>query len=321
MDPVFDISIIISSYNRKDKVLLTVEQLFKSNLEGFNIVELIVIDDGSPSPVEKALENMGPVPVKIEFRLITQKNAGIGATRNRGFREAKAPVVIFLDDDILLEPGTIRELYNALQEGPGPVLFGNYPFISHSSGSLHHFARQLYGYDSITRERSFEKVDAITSGLLAVNKEQLKGVTNFYKDDLTVPAAEEYEIIARFHRMQVPIYKARHISALHNHHLEIRWLVQQQYKYGQGTAEAFVKYPEIKELDKFSEMKKRLDAQGRSLLKGAVASGFGRKLLFLYVRLTEKLLKNKKRNFILGILTTAYFWAGYKDGLKRFLVK
>jgi len=322
---LFDISIVISSYNRDDKILQSVQQLFKSDLSEFTKIEVIVIDDGSPSPVNKLLPQIGLVPAKIEWRLITQKNAGIGATRNRGFREARAGIVIFLDDDILVHKDTIRKLFRAQQQGPGPVIFGNYPFITHSSGAVKKFAMHLYGYDAITNEEKFEKVDAITSGLLSVNKAGFTGMSDFYKDDLSVPAAEEYELIARFHRTGIPIYMARHIYATHNHHLELKWLVQQQYKYGLGTAEAFIKYPEIIEVEKFRVLKQKMDGLGKgsftNRLKGLAASAPVRKMLLFYTRVTGKIFGGLNRNFIYGILTSAYFWAGYKAGLKRFATK
>jgi glycosyltransferase involved in cell wall biosynthesis len=318
----FNLSIVISSFNRDDKVSETIQRLFESDLEGFQAIELIIIDDGSPRPVENLLPPPENVPPVINLRLIRQENAGIGATRNRGFREAKSELVLFLDDDILVKRETLKEIIQAHQDKPGSVFFGSYPFISHESESLHQFARRLYGYDEITEEVTFEQVDAITSGLLSVNKVKLNGIASFYKDDLTIPAAEEYEIIVRFHKMGIPIFRARHICAIHNHHLKLGWLVEQQYKYGMGTAEAFAKYSEIADLEKFAELKTKMDALGkigvRNLAKTAAASIPGRKLLLFYAQKTERLFGNRNRNFIFGLLASAYFWAGYREGLKRF---
>ena len=165
-------------------------------------------------------------------------------------------------------------------------------------------------------------MDAITSGLLCVNKSKLKDKDNFYKDDLSIPAAEEHEIISRFHQQHIPIYYARHIAAIHNHHLELKWLVQQQYKYGQGTAEAFIKNPEIAEMPRYADLQKKLDAVSvsgiKNFLKTIFASATGRKLLFSWSRILEKIFPSAKHNYVFGLLTTAYFWAGYRDGLKRF---
>ena len=320
----FDISIVISSYNnRGNKIIQTFEHLCKSDLSDFTKIELIIIDDGSPTPVSAVLPKENNIPAKIEWRLITQPNSGIGATRNRGYREAQAGIVIFFDDDIIVEKDTLSKLFRAQKEGPGPVQFGNYPFISHSSESLHQFARQLYGYDTMTQATNFQQVNAISSGVLSVNKDQLKGITHFYKDDLTIPAAEEYELIARFHKMGIPIFRANHICTLHNHHLELKWLVQQQYKYGQGTAESFIKYPEIRMLEEFAGLKSNMDGvmkkKGfKSILKTIAASSPGRKFLLFYARLTEKMFPGRNHNNLFGITATAFFLAGYIYGWKKF---
>lgn len=323
MNPqVPDITIVISSYNRDDKVLQSIERLFAANWSYFSAVELLVIDDGSPSPLARLFEGLKGIPPQLEFRLITQPNAGIGATRNRGYREARSRYVIFLDDDIIVYPDTVPKLYQALLEGPGPVLYGNYPFISHDSGSLKLFAEQLYGYTAITTEEKFTQVHAITSGLLAVDKQRLPDPNYFYKDNLSIPAAEEYEIVARFSRLGIPIHMAHHIQGIHNHHLELPWLVQQQFKYGLGTAEAFLKYPDTISLAQYADLKKNLDelvrGKGKNRMKRWISGRFFRKVLLGYMRATQPLFRNRNRNRLTGILTSAYFWAGYREGLQRF---
>ena len=322
MNPEFDISIVISSYNRDDKVLQTIERLFESDLNDFNKMELIVIDDGSPNPVKEILPKLKDIPGKIDLKLITQENSGIGATRNRGFREANSEIIVFLDDDILLKKNTLKDIFEAQQEHEGAIIFGTYPFISHSSESLYRFASSFFGYDMITTEKKIEKTNGITSGLLSVNRTKLNGLENFYKDDLTIPAAEEHEIMFRFHKLGIPVFYARHIAAIHNHHLQLGWLARQQYKYGLATAEAFIKNPEILELEKFAEWKKSFTSSGRKRPKGffnfLLTSWVGRRSLFFSSRILEKLFPRADHNFIFGLLVSAYFQAGYRDGLRRF---
>lgn len=281
MNTVFDISIVISSYNQEDKIRLTLESLFKSDLSCFKAVELIVIDDGSPKPVENILPGLGEIPSVINLRLVKQPNSGIGATRNRGFREARSSFVLFLDDDIIVGRDTVKNIVEAEKTHPGAVIFGNYPFVSHHSVSLEIFARHLYNYDEITTTANYRQVDAITSGLLYVNKAKLGINGNFYRDDLTVPAAEEHEIIARFHKQGIPIFHATHVVAIHNHHLELGWLARQQFKYGLATAEAFAKTPEIAGMEKFSRLKKTLEKGGiKGFIKNFFSSRTGKSLLF-----------------------------------------
>jgi len=322
MNAEFDISIVVSSYNRENKVRQTIDSIFKNDLSVFTAVELIIIDDGSPQPVENVLPSAEQIPPRITMRFIKQPNSGIGATRNRGFREARSRLVLFLDDDIILEPDTIKKIYEAEEEHPGAVIFGNYPFISHNSESLHQFARLLFNYDDITIQKEFEKVDAITSGLLCVNKERLGNPQNFYRDDMTVPAAEEHEVIARFSKMGIPIFHAKHIVTTHNHHLELNWLAQQQFKYGMATAEAFIKSPEILEMEKFAKLQNSLQPKGgKKIIKLCLVSSPGRKLLLAYAKLLERLRPNTQHNKVFGLLTTIFFYAGYKQGMKRFSAK
>ena len=322
MTPNYDMSIAISSFNRDDKVGQTLETLFRSDLSRFERVEVIVVDDGSPRPVADVLERVGTPPEKMDLRLVRHENSGIGATRNRGFREAKAGLVLFLDDDILVKPTTLNEFVDAHREHPGGVIFGSYPFISHESESLHRFARELYGYDRITAEPAYERVDAITSGLLCVDKSKLGEMKSFYRDDMTIPAAEEHEIIYRFHKLGVPIFNALHITAMHNHHLGLNWLVEQQYKYGLGTAEAFLKYPEIVSMKRFAGMSRTLrsigNGGGQERIKAIFASSGGRKFLRSYSLFLEKLMPRKEKNRLFGLLASAYFWAGYADGDRLF---
>lgn len=322
MNSEYDLTVTVSSYNRDDKVAQTLQRLFESDLDGFRKIELIVVDDGSPRPVADVIERLDEIPERFDLRLVRQENSGIGATRNRGFREARSNLVLFLDDDILVKRETLREVVEAHKRHSGGAIFGSYPFISHETESLEQFARLLYGYDDITAEENYVRVEALTSGLLAVDKAKFGENKSFYRDDMTIPAAEEYEVISRFHQLGIPIFRAQHISAIHNHHLELDWLVGQQYKYGMGTAEAFSKCPEIEKLEKFAELRNKLEAIGkrsvRNRLKSVLSSKIGRTMSLRIAGAIQSISPKRNHNFLFGLLTSAYYWAGYREGVKRF---
>lgn len=313
----YDISVTVSSFNRDDKVGQTLERLFVSDVSRFEQIEVLVVDDGSPRPVRDVIERLDAPPEKMHLRLIEQENAGIGATRNRGFQEAKAELILFLDDDILVKPTTLNEFVEAQEMHPG-VVFGSCPFATHETKALERFASDFYGYDRITDEPEYDVVNAIASGLLCVDRTKLDGLENLYRDDLTIPAAEEHEIIYRFDKMNIPIVHARHISATHNHHLELEWIASQQFKYGEATAEAFNKVPGIVEMERFGAMKKSLENLTSGELKGfgkrMFASVAGRKILITACELAQKMSPKGDHARIFGYLTTAYFWAGFLKG-------
>lgn len=93
------ISIIIPSYNSQKYI----EETIKSCLyQSHQNLEIIAVDDGS---IDNTVEIIQQFPVK----LITQKNAGACAARNRGFQESKGDYIQFLDADDLLSPNKIEE--------------------------------------------------------------------------------------------------------------------------------------------------------------------------------------------------------------------
>ncbi len=91
------VSVIVPLYNKASYVLRTLESVAAQTVTDF---EVIVVDDGSSDGGEALVTNFPD----SRFTLLRQKNAGPGAARNRGLREASAPYVAFIDaDDVWLD--------------------------------------------------------------------------------------------------------------------------------------------------------------------------------------------------------------------------
>lgn len=96
------ISVIVPSYNVQDYI---VEALDSICAQTYLNIEVLVINDGSTdgtadivSDYIKGRDSCGKV------KLITQKNSGVSAARNRGIKEANGKYVCFIDaDDIINE--------------------------------------------------------------------------------------------------------------------------------------------------------------------------------------------------------------------------
>ncbi|MFP4499274.1 MAG: glycosyltransferase family 2 protein, partial [Vulcanimicrobiota bacterium] len=115
-----DISVQISTYNRKDLVVRTVRELFEQDYPK-DKYEIVVIDDGSSDdtcPAVNALE--APCNLICE----RMKHSGIAKTRNRGAELAHGKYILFLDDDMVPSPTLISGHMKVHREYPGSVVKG-----------------------------------------------------------------------------------------------------------------------------------------------------------------------------------------------------
>jgi glycosyltransferase involved in cell wall biosynthesis len=94
------VTIVTPFYNMPDLISETAESVFGQTLRDF---EWLIVNDGSTDPrAVKVLDELARRDSRV--RIIHQENAGPGAARNRGFREARADYVAQLDADDLLAP-------------------------------------------------------------------------------------------------------------------------------------------------------------------------------------------------------------------------
>lgn len=105
MDPAPTISVIIPTYNRRDSLLRTLDSL-KQQTFPMDQFMVIVVDDGSTDDTQTILSQQFPFAV----RCLHQKNQGATAARNYGATISQADILVFIDDDVTISPGTLDAL-------------------------------------------------------------------------------------------------------------------------------------------------------------------------------------------------------------------
>jgi GT2 family glycosyltransferase len=113
------LSVVMATYGRAAILPRTLDHLAKQDvLPG--TLEVIVVSDASLDQTRKVVEEVEPA---FPFDLIYLENAsnqGPGYTQNRGIREARAPLVLLIADDIFLSPGAVRAHLEFHQRHPEP---------------------------------------------------------------------------------------------------------------------------------------------------------------------------------------------------------
>jgi succinoglycan biosynthesis protein ExoW len=133
------IAVVIPFFQRERGLLArAVASIAAQELESNQTVEVIVVDDGSPSPA--AFEPFPHLPSAIALRILQQENRGVGAARNAGLDAilSGTDCVAFLDSDDVWGARHLASALACLRAGADFYFDNNlidegYDAFSHSS--------------------------------------------------------------------------------------------------------------------------------------------------------------------------------------------
>lgn len=115
------VSVIIPMYNAEPYICQCVQSVMSQTWEN---LEILVIDDGSTDQGLKICEELGSTDGRI--RILTQRNRGVSAARNRGIEEADGEYIFFLDSDDVIHPCLIEALVKGAERFQAGMAFCGY---------------------------------------------------------------------------------------------------------------------------------------------------------------------------------------------------
>ena len=101
------VSVIVVSYARNEQLIDCLNSLRHQTLKDF---EVILVDNGGNQRVQEQIRDHVVRYVRLK------QNYGLSAGRNVGIVLARAPLVVFLDDDLIAAPGLVEAHVRAHQE-------------------------------------------------------------------------------------------------------------------------------------------------------------------------------------------------------------
>lgn len=114
------VSICITHFERPMKLFEAIASIAR---QSYKNIELIVVDDGSPSSSTRdALKELRPMIERLGGQIIFRENGYLGAARNTGAAAATGEYLCFLDDDDIAFPDMVEKLVGAAKRTKADIV-------------------------------------------------------------------------------------------------------------------------------------------------------------------------------------------------------
>lgn len=251
-------SVVIPTYNRPERLANCLNALARQDYPR-DRTEIIVVDDGSPTPLDKVVQ---PFQSQQAITLLRQANAGPAAARNAGANQAKGTLLAFTDDDCMPSPDWLSGFVARLAQSPKAMVGGRslnaLPDNAYSTASQA-LIDYLYSYYSGSERSEVNQPDLqrpdsqptdsqptdsqptdseqsmfFASNNIAMSRENYLKVGGF---DTSFPlaAAEDRELCDRWQHQNLPMVYAPEVTIRHAHHLSLQSFWRQHFGYGRGA--------------------------------------------------------------------------------------
>ncbi len=208
MPATLTISAAVITRDRADLLARTLPTVLQQDLAAGSF-EVIVVDDGSSDATPELLEEHAH---RADVQVLRQAPGGISAARNAAIEAARGELVVFLDDDLLCEPGLLRAHAAAHARVPHSlIVVGRLSVAAESTSStvaswLAAEAAAAHG----RRSRGVTLRDAFVAGNCSARLKMLRSCGGF--GDI-VEAREEHELGLRMVRAGArPFYEPRAVA-------------------------------------------------------------------------------------------------------------
>ncbi|NFE94916.1 glycosyltransferase family 2 protein [Clostridium botulinum] len=159
---MFKVSIITPVYNVEECIEKSIKSVINQTCKEF---EFLLIDDGSKDRSIEIAKSLLE-GADINFKIITQENAGVSCARNRGINIASGEYITFLDSDDYIDSRFVELMYEKAKETECDVVFCDYSEVD-SNGNVLVKNRTNYLNDFISGKEAaiLQLKDEITIGM------------------------------------------------------------------------------------------------------------------------------------------------------------
>ena len=247
------ISVIMPCHNREYDLRRVLEAY--DQLDASLPFEVIAVDDASTDHTYELLTSYQPE----HYSLIIKRqgtNQGPAAARNEGIALARAPLILFVGDDILPAPGFVRQHIEAhtIHADMTTAILGctTWPpditmntLMAHIDG----VGAQQFSYYYLRDGQEYDFRHFYTSNV-SIKTDFLKSLNHWFDTDFTYAAFEDAELAYRLSKNGLRILYISAPLAYHYHYHTIWTFSKRQYFSGLMACLLVKKHPQLSSLIK-----------------------------------------------------------------------
>jgi len=242
-------SVVIPSYNRRRELEMVLWGLCRQTVLAGSF-EVIVVLDGATDDSADMLREWEASGRLGDLRWALKKNGGPAAARNVGALMARAGILIFLDDDVVPEPGMVEAHLWHYRDGRPVAVLGDYSVVRDRDDSIYRMdlwawwedlfhRRALSGHKPCFRD--------FCTGNVSVRREDFFLAGGF---DVAFHGVgrEDYDLGYRLINAGVEVVSDRGAKALHFHktRMSATGVIKATVHDAHGDVLLWKKYPELR---------------------------------------------------------------------------
>lgn len=117
------LSIIICTYNRDKYIYKTLERVACNKFDAEKY-EIVLVDNNSTDTTELECKRFSGDYPHVNYFYFKELKQGLSHARNRGIKESRGDVLVFLDDDSFVNDDYLSNLQNYIDKYPDAMAFG-----------------------------------------------------------------------------------------------------------------------------------------------------------------------------------------------------